>query len=298
MVEFFVMEEQTEITLESLDKALEADLRAVVAKASGGKPLTEKERAMIAEYRSDLQKKSQPVFALKGAGADDGLAGLTQAELAARWGYSVRQVKNWIGEGKSKSDPCPIRHPEEMPAWFERVYAPRICPERLAQRAKEILKPVSPAEKQTEQAPVAVHVAIPDVELGLQAMLQRLREQEAMAHAKYLRFLDLGDESKADFYQRAWAKISEQLRAAEKTAPKALEEAGIYVRRDEVVKELLPIHRAIVKGFRQRFRALRSKLAPSVADDEWNAQVDALVDDVCGMLCETSFAEPLELTAA
>ena len=54
--------------------------------------------------------------------------------------------------------------------------------------------------------------------------------------------IEAGNEKQAQWLYSEWVKTGERLRALEKTAPKALEELGIYVRRDEVTRELVPLH--------------------------------------------------------
>ena len=108
------------------DLILETDLANVVKKAQTGQPLTKREREMIEEERTKRQKTpSLPTFTLEGEGAAPSLERMTQRELAEVWGYSHRQVKNWIAAGRAAGDPAPVTRPEDMPAWFRRIYAPR-----------------------------------------------------------------------------------------------------------------------------------------------------------------------------
>lgn len=282
-----------------LDLILETDLANIIKKAQGGLPLTKREREMIEEERTRRQKSpSQTAFTLEGEGASQ-LGKLTQRELAEIWGYSLRQVKNWIHDGRAANDPAPVTKPDEMPGWFRRIYAPRECPEKLRLAAQRIMEGNAVASK---TAPIAsqppVRLEIPDAEKGLLAMLDRYRTAEVSLHNKYMAAVDAGDETRASFLMSEWKKMGESVRALEKTAPKALEELRIYVRRDEIQRELEPLHAAILKAFRQGFRSARGKLKAADGADAWGQSVDGVVDDIARMLVETEFREPLELEAA
>jgi hypothetical protein len=92
--------------------------------------------------------------------------------------------------------------------------------------------------------------------------------------------------------------MGEKVRSLEKTAPKALEELRIYVRRDEIQRELESLHGSILKALRQEFRLARIKLKTAKTSEEWAAGVDETVEKVSMMLVSTEFAEPLELQVA
>jgi hypothetical protein len=110
--------------------------------------------------------------------------------------------------------------------------------------------------------------------------------------------VDAGDESRSQFLLGEWSKMGEKVRALEKNAPKVLEELRIYVKRDEIQRELESLHNAILKGFRQEFRLARIKLKSAKTSEEWAQAVDETVEKVSMMLVETEFAEPLELQVA
>jgi hypothetical protein len=291
------MTEAGEISAELYDKVLETDLANIIRKATAGQPLTKREREMIEAEKARLKKSREPDFKLEGAGARSPLERLTQEQLASRWGYSLRQIKNWIHDGREVSDPCPLTRPAEMPAWFERVYAPRRCPERLMLAVQAIeSETVEEIPKAPDSLPpVFVPPSISDSEKGLLAMLDRLRDAEATLHAQYLAAVAAGDEKKANFVFKAWSDITERLRAQEKSAPAALEALKIYVRRDEVARELAPLHATILQSLKQAMKQARTRLRQAVNAVEWNAAVEELVDEACRGLCDTSFAEPLEL---
>jgi hypothetical protein len=282
------------------ENILETDLANIVKKASSGQPLNKREREMIEEERTRRQKSpTHTSFALEGEGAANSLDKLTQRELAELWGYSLRQVKNWIHDGRVANDPAPVTNPDKMPAWFQRIYAPRECPEKLRLAAQRLLESkATVGSKPSTVAHPPVRMEVPDAEKGLLAMLDRYRTAEVTLHTKYMAAVDAGDETRASFLMSEWKKMGESVRGLEKNAPKALEEARIYVRRDEIQRELEPLHAAILKAFRQGFRSARAKLKSADGADAWGQSVDAVVDDIARMLVETEFREPLELEAA
>lgn len=286
---------------------LETDLANIVKKATAGQPLTKREREMIEAERERRQAQAAAAadpaanFALD-ANPPSPLAGMLQRELAQVWGYSHRTIKNWIADGRAAKDPAPLTRPAEMPAWFARIYAPRECPEKLELATQRILAgfaaPSATAPKNAEPPAAAPEkVEIAEEEKGLLAMLDRYRTAEVTLHAKYMAAIDAGEETKANFLMAEWSKLGEKCRALEKAAPKALEELGIFVRRDEVQRELAPLHDSILKAFRQSFRLHRSRLRSTDTSSAWNAIVDAIVDEVALMLAATSFTAPLELSS-
>lgn len=283
------------------DLILETDLANIIRKAQTGQPLTKREREMIEEERTRRQKQGTlPDFKLEGEGAIGSLERMTQRELAAAWGYSPRQLKNWLADGRKANDPAPVTHPELMCTWFQRIYAPRDAPEKLRASARRLIEGYrgngGADSHGANQAPPRIEVA--DKEKGLLAMIDRYRTAEATLHARYMAAVEAGDESKSQFYLAEWSKMGEKVRQMERTAPKALEEMGVFVRRDQVQRELEPLHAAILKGFRQGFRLARNRLRAAQSPEEWAMTVDSVVDEIAQMLCDTRFAEPLELEAA
>lgn len=278
---------------------LETDLANIVKKATAGQPLTKREREMIEEERSRRKNllSSSPDFSLEREGLVKSLVGLKQKELAEEWGYSLRTVKNWIADGRAAKDPAPLARPADMPAWFARIYAPRECPEKLALAAQRLLSGTDAAVSNLKEPapPPAARIEIAEEEKGLLAMLDRYRTAEVTLHAKYMAAIDAGDETKAAFLLSEWSKMGEKTRALEKAAPKALEELGIFVRRDVVQRELGSLHHSIIKAFRQAFRLNRPLLRPAETAGEWNRITDRIVDEISVMLIATGFAEPLEL---
>jgi hypothetical protein len=257
---------------------------------------------MIEEERTRRQKTPlQPAFILEGEGASPSLAKMTQQQLAEVWGYSVRQLKNWLADGRAANDPAPVTRPAEMPAWFKRTYSPRECPEKLRLAVQRIQAGEHATNRSSSVAPPLVsapRIEIADEEKGLLAMLDRYRTAEVTLHNKYMAAVDAGDETRSQFLLSEWSKMGEKVRSLEKTAPKALEELRIYVRRDQIQRELEPLHSAIIKGFKQEFRLARPRMKAAASQDEWAKLVDETVEKVAMMLVETEFREPLELQVA
>ena len=288
---------------EFFELILETDLANIIKKAQSGAPLTKREREMIDEERSRRSKISEPVsFQLEGEGAIPALDRMTQRELADVWGYSFRQLKNWLADGKKANDHAPVTQPDLMCAWFKRIYAPRDAPEKLRAAAARIIAGHHPEKKSGSYLSASgaglPRIEIADGEKGLLAMLDRYRTAEVTLHNKYMAAVDLGDEVRAQFLLSEWSKMGEKVRGLEKTAPKALEELKIYVRRDEVQRELEPLHSAIIKSFRQEMRMARVRLKATDTPEAWARGVDELVERVSKMLIESEFAEPLEFQAA
>jgi hypothetical protein len=282
------------------DLILETDLANIIKKAQTGAPLTKREREMIEAERTRRAKTPPSAdFTLEGEGVDARLERMTQAQLAAAWGYSPRSIKGWLAEGRDANDPCPLTRPAEMAAWFCRVHAPRQCPDKLRAAADRLLedKPAAlPAVAPT--APPPERSEIPEEAKGMLAMLNRLRTAEATIHDDYMKAIASGNEQRSTYLMKEWSQIAEKLRAMEKVAPETLEKLGLYVKKSEVLRELEPIHRAIIKTIRQALRLSRPRLRAAETVEAWNTVADEIVDGICAMLTDSDFAEPLALEAA
>lgn len=280
-----------------IDQALTKDAETIAGKAIRGEPLTARERQILEATAARLKSEAEPAFTLEGAGGGlPGLVGLTQKEIAAAWGYSVRNIKNWVADGRKAKDPPPFSDPAQMPGWFERVFTGRKCPDKLRMAAQRLLVSAEAAAAPPE-APAA-HVdrsPIAEGEKGLLAMLGRLRDSEVSLHAKYMDAVSRGEETRASFLFSEWSKAVEKLRALEKSAPKALEELGIYVRKDDLQREIVQLHTGLLRSFRQAIRGGRARLRATSTALEWDAVASDIVDEMAAILADTSFAEPLEL---
>lgn len=290
--------EEVVIDAAFFENILETDLANIVKKASSGQPLNKREREMIEEERSRLKKKSEPAaFSLEGEGPATALERMTQKQLAAEWDVSLRTIKGWTAEGNAAKDPVPLTQPAKFQGWFERLHPGRQFPDKYRLAAQRIL-----AGERAAVAAATPPVALPPERLkieedakGLLAMLERHREAEARLGTEYMKAVDSGDEVRASFLLSQWSSMGEKLRALEKIAPKALEELGIYVRKDEIQRELEPLHRSIIKAFRQQLRMCRPKLRATQSAEEWNLLTDEIVSEVANMLTNTEFREPLAL---
>ena len=282
-----------QVTAETLARVRAAEIAAALGKLEGGRSLSRRERELL---ESEAGKGTAGDFHLE-APAPGPWDQWTQDELAVAYGYSIRQVKNWIADGKATGDPAPVRDPASMPAWFERQYAPRAAPERLRLAVQRMIEGQAPATKE-EPKPAPPATAMTEAEKGVLATLGRLEEAEAELHRQYMAAAAAGDETRAQFLRSEWTKIAERLRAYQKSAPATLEQLGIYLRKDEVAKEMRSIHSAILQTFRQAFRRAGLRLTGATSPAEWGAEVDRLVDEIGQTLADSGFAEPLDLVAA
>jgi acyl transferase domain-containing protein len=181
------------------------------------------------------------------------------------------------------------------------AHAPRECPERYRLAAQRILAGARDAAAVAAERPVEKPremLVIGEDAKGMLAMLERCRSSEARLGMEYMQAVEAGNEVRASFLFSQWTKMGEQLRALEKTAPETLEKCGIFVRKDEIQRELEQLHRAILKSFRQQFRMCRARLRATKTAEEWNLVTDEIVDEGALMLVETEFREPLTLDAA
>lgn len=281
-----------------LETILEKDLANIVEKSRRGVALSARERVLIEGKLSRLKEGDAPAdFVLEPEGPAAAMERMTQKDLAEAWGVSVRTIKGWTAAGIGAADPVPLARPRDFPAWFQRIHAPRVCPERYRLAAQKL----EDGEQVEKAAPVVAareRLVIPDENKGLLAMLERHREAEAQLGTDYMEAVERGDEVRASFLLSQWSSMGEKLRQLEKLAPRALEELGIYVRKEDVARELEPLHRAILKTFQQELRKCRPKLRATQTAEEWNLISDEIVGGVASMLTETEFRDPLTLEGA
>jgi hypothetical protein len=274
---------------------LENDLANIIRKSASGQPLTKREREMVEEERD--RRNQKPAFQLAAEKPPGPLTGLTQQEIAEKYGYSYRAVKLWVADGRKANDPAPLDDPPAMPAWFARIYSPRNAPDRLIRACQALSNLTRPSEKAPASPPIT-RIEISDAEKGLLAMLERVRTAEAEMHARYMEAVAAGDRDKADYLAAEWQKSVEKLRALEKSAPQSLADAGIYVRKDDVTRDLIQLHAGIIKAFKQALRKSRVELRATTSTEEWNLLSDRIIDDTCTALVEDNFREPLILAPA
>lgn len=287
------------LTQASLEDALERDLGRIVAKAQAGERLTVREREIVEAARADLAPAGEPpesVSALRGGGVTiDGI----QPVIAERYRVSERTLKGWIRRGRDLGDPCPFRRPAEMPAWYERCFPDRRCPEKVMAAIDDLLAGAETDAAPAESVPAGNDwkVEIDEGEMGIAAMLSRARRHEAMVYRLFVAAMEKNETDRAAFLQKQWGDAAEKLRAIEKMAPKALEELGVYVRKDEVKREVSVIFGSVLKVFEAEFRAARGKLMKVEGQGAWDRAVGDVVEKAKALLLESSFAEPLELAA-
>lgn len=273
---------------------LENDLANIIRKSAAGQPLTKREREMVEQERDRRNQKQPSDFHLAPEKPAGPLTGLTQQEIAEKYGYSYRAVKLWVSDGRKANDPAPLDDPPAMPAWFARIYSPRTAPDRLIRACHALANLSRPAESAAPARTIA-RIEISDAEKGLLAMLERVRTAEAEMHARYMEAVAAGEREKADYLASEWQKSVEKLRALEKSAPQSLADAGIYVRKDDVTRDLIQLHSGIIKAFKQALRKSRVDLRATETTEAWNLLADRIIDETCTALVEDDFREPLIL---
>lgn len=287
-----------------VQEALVADLRRRVERTAAGKA-TAADRKVLEQYlasQAPEQVAEAPAgdFKLEADPVDE-LPAMTQKEVAAAYGYSLRQVKNWCRDGRKAGMACPFRRPALMPAWFEAVYAPRECPERLlgvvgALRAGERSEPV--AEARSSGGPrVVTESDLVEVEVGFEATLNRALRREALLDLRLRQAIEGGD-PRADALETQWGKAAARVRELEKAAPAILEAQGVYVRRADVKEALLEVAGVLPKGIRQALRGRWHAIRSAESIDAFDAEVSEGLAAALQGLCESRFAVPLELQVA
>lgn len=275
-------------TVRELEKARQAELDRILEKSGNGKALTAGERKLL---DAEIEARRAPELRLEA-----GVEFRNLQEAADAYGYSLRQVKNWKKDGRKASDACPLDHPAEMPAWFERVYAPRECPDRLRDAVQVLLE-----GKTVERGPAGPVRApareVREDEIGFDAMLQRARRREAMLALKLEEAQRL-NEASATQIETQLTKATGALLSLEKQAPAILEAQGVFLRRDEVKDELHRLASAIPKGLKQELRKRRRQMVAAETPEDFEEVLEEAVEAACRELCEADFADALELELA
>jgi len=287
---------------ETVRAALDADVRGIVEKQEAGKTLTATERKTLESWLASQVVDEEPEeeaaveFAL-----DPGpvVELRTQQDVADAYGYSIRQVKNWIREGRKAGKPCPYERPEEMPAWFEVVFAPRECPERLRSAVQCLLEGArEPASSAKPAGPrVVTEEDLVDEEVGFEATLKRALRREAVLDLRLRKAIEEGD-PRADALETQWGKAAARVRELEKAAPAILEAQGVYVRRADVKTALLEIAGVIPKGILSELKRRWQALRACESIEEFEAEASEGLAAALRELCESRFADPLELEVA
>lgn len=216
---------------------------------------------------------------------------------AESYGYSVRQIKNWLADGKGAGKPPPLDEPAKMPGWFESVYSKR-CPEKLATAVGRL---TGEGPKQGEKKEAEEAIPLPDISadaLGVEADLARFRRKSALAHRLHEQALERGDISKARGYMDQATAISAEIRQLEKLLPILKAEAGEWGRMAEMEKATVDFLTVLKRALLGRASTAAPKLRDTASTAElavvWRSEIEA----VFAACCEGRFAEVLELEAA
>lgn len=290
-------------------EALDADLARILTLHAEGKALSARDRKVLEQElaRQAKEEREERAGSEGNAGRElqleSDLTGRldfrTSGEAGEAYGYSVRQVKNWKKEGRLRNMPCPLEEPARMPAWFEAVYAPRECPQRLRDAVQKLLTEglVAAAAPEKQPSRPVIMPVVGDHEVGFEATLQRARRREAFLDKRLQQALLDGD-PRADALETQWGKAASRVRELEKAAPAILEAQGVYLRREDVRRELVAIAGNMPKAARVILRKHRRALQQAAETEDWETAVGKVVDDIFGEMCRTEFAEPLELQEA
>lgn len=266
-----------------IQAALDGELQRIVAKQAAGQALSavEWKRLEAAVERPELK-------------LEDLVEWSSIEAAAAGYGYSVRQIKNWKRDGRAAGRPAPLQRPADMPAWYESVYPRRQCPDRLRDAVERLL-----AGKTPERPAVGAAAAAPGpgLETGIEAALRRAREREAELAAELVAARERQEPNMGALETR-YQKASEHLVDIEKKAQSLLEARGELLYRREVKAAVTEIAGRIARGLRlelmRRRRALQAAEGPEGYEDE----VRAGIEEALRELCESRFADPLELDMA
>ena len=298
-------------SLEAIRKALEGDLERILQLQAAGEPLSARDRGVLERELARQAAGEEPEECNEGSdlALKSDLGGLfnfaTTGAGAEAYGYSLRQVKNWKREGRVRGMPCPLEEPAKMPAWFEAVFAPRECPQRLRDAVQRLLAEGpggGAAEEEPEKEPElpVIPPEVTDEEVGFEATLRRALQREALLD-KRLQAAILAGDPRADALETQWGKAASRVRELEKAAPAILEAQGVYLRRAEVKRELVGLAVGLPKAVKQGLRGRRRELLEALQLAELEAldrALEDLVAEVFADLCAARFADPLELEMA
>ncbi|MDF3058539.1 MAG: hypothetical protein K0R17_2754 [Rariglobus sp.] len=239
---------------------------------------------------------------------------------------SLRTLKNWVGAGREvqPADLPPLDNPELMANWYARRMKNRV-PDHLVALAAKVKASASESTKSTGGGGACGHVTTPAAapidpttgplfaaaaksstsstprppavpahadQLGYVATLQRLRNAEQVAGARYVELAqDPDKQSEAEQARRAWSNIVKELRAFEKDSEQVLRASGELWLKSDVIKANTEIHLAIRDGLRGLIRRVRPKLVgltDAESDRLWGKEVDGLFS----RLRATAFTSP------
>lgn len=220
---------------------------------------------------------------------------------AAFFGESERSIKRWVKEGRDKNDPVPMDQPEQMMNWWSRVRSQRV-PDRILKLAPvngdDVVAddPLFNQDDPPTPQPKVVPFEIPDnLNIGLAASVERLREAEAIANHQYVEAIKRNaDEGEIERKQRAWERVSKQLGISEKSLLEMQGKYGSMYGAAEIKKVLSETHMVVYSGVKNFMRRVlpRAELIEDPIDRQ--AFYDGEVNKLFRHFGESEFAAPVE----
>lgn len=178
------------------------------------------------------------------------------------FGESERTIKRWVRTGKEVDDLPPLDAPEQMANWWSRHYKNRV-PVKILQLAKSVPANGDEVVKDDPLFTQPVEKAAPapiDLEVGLEASVDRLRRAEAVANHKFTEAIRLdADEGEIERKQRAWERVAKQLSISEKSLRDMESKYGALYGADEIKRELVKIHGSVYAGVKNFMRRVMPK---------------------------------------
>lgn len=204
-----------------------------------------------------------------------------------------RTLKHWIALGRQaqpEPDLPPLDAPERMKEWYARHKKNRV-PDRLVQLAAQAARlehsappastpspaafgnvttsaalGVSPGTAATATLPstsantTGAAAAAPILATGFSATLERLRNAEAAAGAKYTQLILESKDAEAEAQERRWHKLRGDLRDYERDAEKVLSAQGKLWPADEVAAVLYELHTVLIQSFESLYSRIETEL--------------------------------------
>ena len=215
---------------------------------------------------------------------------------AERYGYGIRQIKNWLALGRKEGEMPPFDDPEKLGPWCEKHLGK--IPKRLAGRLEAELRGESVAPAEEASPPETFE--IPEVDaggLGIEQQLENYRREFLVLTKLRHESLEKGEFTRADRYLEQQQKVSAEIRQLEKLLPTILEQRGDLRPSSEVRRtttEALKVLRQVLFGrggkSAHRFLGLRSE---AEVKQLWGEEIGAAFRDAC----ESGFQETLTLEA-
>lgn len=212
---------------------------------------------------------------------------------AERYGYSVRQIKNWIQAGRDAQDMPPFEEPGKLAAWCDRVLGK--VPPKLAEAIERLGGKVEPVER-----PAAAPIEMPEVrddELGIEAQLEHFRREMVMLQKLRRQAFEAGEMSKATGYLDQMRDVSAEIRQMEKMMPQLLQARGEMRPTDEVRRETVQALKVLRTSLLSRGRKARARLVAIGDEDEATRIWAEEIENAFREAAECGFEETLVLEA-